>query len=338
MISSPSALLEKNPARLPLRELLDQAREHANSPRSLNVVAPIATDRFFICPTATPLYYTSLYRKLSEEQARRYNQLTALSFNELIMALERSIAPVLFAALRGAAWFHRTDPPSELVDYFEFFEAEERRHLRMWQALNQLAEPKWYEGENVHFFQTRTRPSSMLRTLCSRPHLVSTVLWIMLLQEEMTMELARRCARSCLEPLEPRFGEAYRLHVEDEVRHVQIDWYVIEHLRAAQSPRVRRLNARIVRFLVKTFFLAPRRLAVKVAKELVREFPSLRPSLSRMQRELKGLGSDLEYQHMMYSRRSHPISFHLFDCYPEFEAMRHVLFSYQPGESSRAQS
>ena len=41
-------------------------------------------------------------------------------------------------------------------------------------------------------------------------------------------------------------------------------------------------------------------------------------------------GSDPRFQTMLYSRDSHPISFRLFDDYPEFHDMRDLLPSYEP--------
>ena len=73
--------------RQPLEALIRRReRTHDDEP-TLDFSTPIDRRCWFVCPTLTPLYYTHVYRELNDEQQRRYNQLTALSFNELIAFL-----------------------------------------------------------------------------------------------------------------------------------------------------------------------------------------------------------------------------------------------------------
>ncbi len=126
------------PRRLPLTQLIDQARSQRKESSPLDLSTPIDRSRLFVCPEMTPLYYTDAYRELTGDQARRYNQLTGLASNELITFFEERIAAEVFPALS------RLDgAPAELLEYVRFFDEEERRHAQMWRALNRLSEPEW---------------------------------------------------------------------------------------------------------------------------------------------------------------------------------------------------
>jgi hypothetical protein len=63
---------------------------------------------------------------------------------------------------------------------------------------------------------------------------------------------------------------------------------------------------------------------------LVIENPELRPLHAVMRRQLDDVGHNPIYHQMMYSRESTPITFSLFDRFPEFHTMHRVLHSYQP--------
>ena len=52
--------------------------------------------------------------------------------------------------------------------------------------------------------------------------------------------------------------------------------------------------------------------------------------LPRMIGELRRLAGNAGYQHMMYSRETTPLTFDLFDAFPEFHSMRRVLLAYTP--------
>jgi hypothetical protein len=63
------------------------------------------------------------------------------------------------------------------------------------------------------------------------------------------------------------------------------------------------------------------------------EFKELQSLRSEIRQQLVRVGDDPAYHEMMYSRKSTPVTFSLFDRFPEFHAMRHVLHSYVPEQS-----
>jgi hypothetical protein len=161
------------------------------------------------------------------------------------------------------------------------------------------------------------------------------VFWVMLALEERSLEISRRCMRLPAERIEPRYLAIYRAHLAHEVRHVQIDWHLIERCYETRSVMIRRLNATLFRLAVRRFFLPPTRSAVRVLTRLVIELPELRPLAPAMRRQLSQVGSDPAYHQMMYSRESTPITFALFDRFPEFHAIAGVLQSYRPQSWTR---
>jgi hypothetical protein len=152
----------------------------------------------------------------------------------------------------------------------------------------------------------------------------------MLALEERSLEISRRCLRMSAEQIEPRYLAIYRAHLAHEVRHVQIDWHLIDRFYATRPAALRRVNALLFREAIRRFFLPPTRAASRVVARLVDEHAELMPLRAAMIRQLGDVGRDPAYHKMMYSRESTPITFSLFDRFSEFHAMRGVLHSYRP--------
>ena len=288
---------------------------------------PIDHSRWFVCPTLTPLYYAPVYRELNEHQQRRYNQLTALCFSELISFFETSFASSVLAVLaRG----RRYNIDRELATCLEGFVSDEREHTGWWRRLNELSEPKWYTDRQRVIIRLPPAVRFLLQQLTSRPEWFPMVFFVMLALEERSLEISRRCMQMPTDKIEPRYLAIYRTHLKHEARHVQLDRQLIERFYARMSPLRRRLNARLLRLAIGRFFLPPTRSAVRVVRRLVAECPELLSLRRLVEAQLAQVGEDEAYQEMMYSRYSTPITFSLFDRFPELHAMRYVLLCYEP--------
>jgi hypothetical protein len=135
--------------------------------------------------------------------------------------------------------------------------------------------------------------------------------------------------------LEPRYAAVYGEHLRDEVRHVQVDCHLIERFHSAQSLAARRMTAAAFRWITSNLFLRPARSSVRVLEVLTSEYRELRPLLPRMVRELRALVTDDAYNQMMYSRQTTPLTFAMFDAFPEFHSMSRVLRAYTPVSAAR---
>ena len=312
--------------RQPLEALIRRReRTHDDEP-TFDFSTPIDRRCWFVCPTLTPLYYTHVYRELNDEQQRRYNQLTALSFNELIAFFESTFASSVLVALTDT----RTRRINgELADCLSGFIADERKHIGLWQRLNRLSEPELYTNTDRYILQISPVAQRILGAITARPYTFPLVFWIMLALEERSLDISVRTLQRHDE-IEPRYRLIYREHLKDESRHVQLDWHLIERFYAERSRAVRAYNAKLFGRMIAKFFLPPTRAAARVIGCLVNQFPELNSLSSELIRQLKQVGNDPEYHEMMYSRRTTPITFQLLDQFEEMHALRHVLHSYTP--------
>lgn len=313
----------------PARRRVPLERLSAAAPRSydrIDWVTPIDRSRRFICDTLTPLSYTAVYEALSDAHRLRYNQLTGLYTNELIGFLETFVLRRTLDALADRAG----RLPDPLVTALHRFKDDEARHADAWKRLNRLSEPDWYRERDYTILQVPRPALAAAAFVAAHPEMFPLVFWIQLVQEERSIDISRRMATAPPGELEPRYAAVYGQHLGDEVRHVQIDWHLIDHLYARRSLAARRINARIVRYLLGTLFLAPAAATARIVRRLVGEFPELRPLESRICAELAGLSRSDAYHAMMYSRETTPIAFALFDRFPEFHSMRQCLRTYRP--------
>lgn len=283
---------------------------------------PIDRTLWYFCETLTPLYYTPVYNELALEHRRRYNQLTGIMANEVIALLETEL---LNASLQAI-----DDQEPELQAAVVRFREDECRHAEIWRRLNRLSEPEWYSKGPRHLVRMPSAAAVLARLAARHPAAFPVVFWIQLLQEERSVDISRRCMRVPADRIEPRYAAAYAAHIQDEVRHVQIDCHLIERFHGRRSVVMRRMTARLFRTIVRWLLVTPVRSSARVVERLTFEYPDLRPLLPRILRELRGLDGNDEYHQMMYSRRTTPITFSLFDRFEEFHQMRHVLHAYRP--------
>src|SRR6185436_9019254 len=215
-------------------------------------------------------------------QALRLNQLTGLCFNELITFFETTFAPAVLAALRQRTL------PEELAACLRHFLADEVRHSAMFQRLNRLSAPGWYQRGPFRLVAVPRAVRLTAVAIARHADVFPAVLWLMLALEEHSIEVSRRCAAMPPAQLEPHWAAAYRAHLEDEVRHVQVDLHLIERFQGGVG-WLRPLNALVVRLGIERFLLAPSRSGARVVAHLVTEFPELRPRAAEMVRELRRL-------------------------------------------------
>lgn len=322
-----NSLIMTDPRRQPLDVLLRRNDRGDEAPVEFDFSTPIDRSRWFVCPTLTPLYYTRIYQQLSADQRRRYNQLTALGFNELIAFFEGTFAASVLAALADARHRQMND---ELADCLARFISDEQRHIAWWRELNRLSEPSWYAKSDGNMIRISPGARRLLAALTSWPHRFPAVFWVMLALEERSLDISRRCMKMDRDRIEPRYRAIYQQHLKDESQHVQFDWHLIERFYMNRSRAVRWTNAKLLRLLIGRFFLPPTRSAVRVVRRLTVEHPELAPRQPEIIRQLKALRDNPDYHDMMYSPTVTPVTFALFDRFEEMHAMRHVLRSYHP--------
>jgi len=292
------------------QRLEHHATGHRFRAGDLDWTTPFDRNAFLICPTLTPLYYTPSYELLNAEQQRRYNQLVALSTNELVGAFERALQPIL----RNLSINKRL--PTNLRSLLPRFIEDETCHADIWWRLNRLAEPGWYAADPMHLVHLPPMVRILLRALVSHPSPFPVGLWTTLILEEHSMEITRRCTQ-CAVGIEPRFLAEYQLHAHDEARHIQIDWHMLELLLDRLSPAMLRLNIHLLQMIVSRFFLRPVNVAIRVLAQLAREFPELIQRMPKFQADLATLSTSGEYRKMIFSQQANPVTFGFINRLPD---------------------
>jgi hypothetical protein len=276
--------------------------------------------RCFIPEHLTPLSYTPIYRELDPHHRLRYNQLQAMCFNEQIIFFETEIGTGVMKALLRETW------PAGFAGKLRQFWEDEVRHSAMFRDLNQAGAPQLYGAGDFHFIRIARPAMALLRWTTGNPRLFPMFIWMVLLQEERSLYYSSEYLRHA-DDVEPRFVATNRAHMIDEAGHVRCDLELLDQLWPQIGPQLRRINARLLGWMVREFVSGPKRGQLQVIHALLAEFPELRGHEARIKQQLLALDDDPEYQLTLYSRKIAPRSFGRFDKWPEF----HVLESAMPG-------
>ncbi len=285
--------------------------------------------RHFIPETLTPLAHTLAYQQLEPRHRLRYNQLQALFFNEQIVFFETMIGTGLMQALLREDW------PDGFGAKLEEFWSDELRHTVMFRDLNRRCAPDLYGARNSHFVQVAPAWMALLRWTTRHPRLFSVYLWLILLQEERALHYSAQFIR-CKQTLEPNFVATHRAHLIDEAGHVRCDQELLDHWWPRMHPQLRRVNAKLLAWMVTEFFSTPKRAQLRVVDTLAAEFPELRDRTPELKRQLLGLAADQSYQLSMYSREITPRTFARFDQWPEFRVLERAIPGYRFSGSAPA--
>ena len=254
-----------------------------------------------VCPTLTPLYYAGPeYDGLPDDLRRQYNALTAAAFVDLILFFEQAFAAALAALLREP---DRLGP--ELAIAVERFAEDERRHGRMWRDLRRGEPPVVCVGRPLRWG---------LAWLARRPRRFPVVVLVMLAMEELSIEMSRRCGRIDPANLDPAYAAAFREHLLDEARHVQVDRRLLAHLLDPLPPRWAWANAALFRLFLRHLWLRPARAAARVVDVMAEG----RPDRRRLRAAFRRVGESPAYRRMMFSPQTSPLLVAVLRKHPAF--------------------
>jgi hypothetical protein len=286
------------------------------SPESL--MSPIDLTLPFVPDHVTPLYKTDVFGTLTEPQKLRYNQLFGLYLNEQTAFFEEHLADTVLTALYSKP--EKTG--AQLAKDLQQFKAEETIHTRMFREFNLSADPVRFgiASRHYHFIKIPYSLSAISRWCASRPVLFSFWIWIMLIQEEISLSFGSECVR-WQGVLEPSFLEIQRRHLADEVDHIRWDIELIDKIWAT-SPMWLRL-------VMREFLLIPKRGSRAVIETLLIDCPELEPRRPELLAALLSLRTNPDYLCSIYSRENVPRAFGLFDHYPEMHCLSDVFPGYE---------
>lgn len=302
---------------LPAGKLLELARTKGSATTGMSF-GPVDFGRPFVHEQFTPLYYTSPYCQLSHEQKLRYNQLSGMRLNEGLQIFEGNFITRFLGRL---AVEPRVLPDPSLRDCLIQAIREEQHHDQMFRALNKWCWPEIYQKQDYYFAKLSWFQKTSLGLFATLPHHLTTIIWIVLYAEEWAANLSKAIIRTpqteSLGELEPNFIKAHRAHLADEARHVQMDVHLIRALIHNMPKWKRMIDVWLSRILGRAT-TAPKRSAIAVIRQLLKEYPSLTPMARTMVREIARLSANPRFVQAFCVRGAAPLTFLLFDELQEF--------------------
>jgi hypothetical protein len=269
----------------------------------------------------THLYYSPVYATLSPEQKLAYNRLHACYHCEICAFLEAQLPQYYLKAVAAP------HIPERLRREAQSLAAAEKWHASTFRALARHISPELYSDRESVFVQPPSRLSRILLNLCDQPSLRPTPLWIALIQEERGAFFGEEVLRHAA-ILDPRMVDWQRRHLADEEEHLRLGEALLPLYWDASSPFMRRMNGRLLRFVLREFLSAPKRSGRRVIECLVNERPELMPRQAELLSAMRALDGNPAFHESLYSRKIVPKTFALFDRYTEFHDMGKRLWGY----------
>jgi hypothetical protein len=265
----------------------------------------------FIPEQLTPLRLTPSWRQLSPEEQLRYNQLQGLYFHEQIIYFEQAIIIPLLRAVGPLVI-----APSLRASLIKF-EEEENRHSSAFHALLKLLRPEWYRDSWQHFVKVGPVAETILSSLLRHPRQFPFLLWLVQLLEERTM-FASRLYLAEADTFPSAIVCAQRRHLADEADHVQWDIALIHQLWPSTPSWLRRLNVRLLDWMVGEFIAVPRRAALRVIDALADDIPHLSVPPATLKAQLRALAANPDFRAAVFGRDAVPRTFKQAASSPDF--------------------
>lgn len=296
------------------------------------------TSKFEIPPTAelTPdlaqkwlpdslshITYLPSYSKVSEALRLRYNQLHALCINEMFIWFElEMVLPVMKKLVKD----NGHDPVFQ--EACQSFHDDEVRHSDLFRKLNRTAAPQFYQGNDYYFLNQYGQLSKKLLELTFKfPFVVSSWCWVAIILEERTLMTSKEYLKA-KDQVSPAFAKAHILHMIDEVRHVEMDEYIIDRLYKNRSTVSKWIANHLVESFLKSF-QNPRFTPLAIANQLKKEFTSAEDHamIDLIIADIPTLKDNYHYQKQIYGLGATKETQKLLVHYPELASLNRYFIS-----------
>jgi hypothetical protein len=219
--------------------------------------------------------------------------------------------------------------PRELVEGARGLAASEASHALAFRSLARALSPRLYSNAECVFVTSPKGFVRMIWTLFAARPFRPLLLWIAFILEERAVFFGEEILRQA-QQLDPRVVAWHRRHIADEGDHIGLG-EALRPLYWARTPSwLRRVNSRLLRFVLREFLGAPKRAGLRVIDCWLEERPELKPRRAELLAALRELDSNPAFHESLYSRRSVPKTFALFDRYEEFRDLGKSLWGYAP--------
>jgi hypothetical protein len=268
-----------------------------------------AAGEFYIPEKLTSLVFTGIYTTLSDWQRVRYNQLFGLYFLEQTIFFEQCMGRPALERIEQIAPAHLRVIARQFID-------EENRHTAWFRELLRECDPRRYSRDAFCFVKAGPAALAALRFCARQPRLFPCLLWLQLIAEERAQCYSGAFVAGA-ETLDPRFVEVQRKHLADEAGHIRWDTELIEWLWPATPLYLRKANAQFLAWLLREFFLLPKRSNWNVVEQFLAEFPELAARKPEFHSAMQSLAQNESYIRSLYPRAVYPRTRRLASRWPE---------------------
>jgi hypothetical protein len=314
---------------VPLETIAKRAGDNHYDLESIPWDKGVDFSRYFFPEHLTPLFHCPVYEQLTEPQRLTYNQLYGQATNEQFIFLEERF---LVQFLGNLMKKKRHEMPADLVEALDNFVVEEIKHTEMFRKLARLSNAERYNDSDYYFLRLGRAEGGLLDWMAKRPDFFNFWCVMGLAFEEKTIDYFRHYQRHAKErpdkPLDPLYYEIHKLHMLDEVRHVQIDHHLVKLFYETQGAIGRKINVKVISKMLQAY-ARPKRTSIRVAEGLVEAHPELKPKLETICAQLRAL----PWSAITYTPKNVPQTYALFEEYPELRHISANLLAYEPAAS-----
>ncbi len=263
--------------------------------------------------------YLPSYKRLTEKQRLRLNQLYAMSICEQFVWLENNLlAGILTDGFQDEA-LH-----PEFRKNINTFYTEEEKHSEMFWRVLEKSEPTWYKNDrSFKIFKTNKIQNLFFDAITKYNKTFLVWIWLALFFEERTLDFSKKYQRAYQKDksqLDFNFWQVHFYHMKDEIRHHQMDEIFLAEFYDKASIWKRKICGNMFFKLMKAY-LAPKRNAKVIIGILENEFPEiLKSNLSQdLRNELPLLEKHSEYQSIVFGKDAIGRTLELMAKYDEFD-------------------
>jgi hypothetical protein len=264
-------------------------------------------------------YFLESYHKLGEPVRRRYNQIYALAVNEIFSIFEKEL---LVPILTRQVQVNQKD--LLYARALNWFCEEEDKHAEMFRRLNQAAEPSFYQNTpgRSYFLSQQANPLgyALVQLIRTYPEWLSVWIWISVYFEERTLIYSKYYLRKDQQHLSPVFREVHKLHMLEELYHVELDEVIIDRFYKPRNLINKKLATWIFDLVLQSYS-APRRMSQAIAKILFGEFPDSQEQIQACLNELPLLKNNSQYQKQYLGESAAPRTWRLMRMQPEMQRL-----------------
>jgi hypothetical protein len=264
----------------------------------------------FVPESLTPLAFTPLYAELSEEDRLAYNHLHGRYFLEQTIFFEQLMGRPALHVLANSA------PTEDLRKEARDFANEEDAHSSWFRALLREVAPGEYDASDFVLLSAPWLLQTLTKWASRSIRWFPGLLWLQLMAEERALYFGRIfLAHEAV--MDPRFIQVQRKHLADEPSHIRRDEAFLNWIWPASPAWLRRLNARLIRWVIYEFLYLPKRSGWRVVEHWLATRPHLVGRTAEFRTAMNELSRNPAFLAALYPRKFLPRTDHLARRWPE---------------------